>query len=368
MLDYASRAGARECQRQLTLIRQAALNNTSIKEGGSTVLLHWKTALAVTLCAVACSQRGLAQPPATILTIDLENFVQYNEDIDFSKFATNPNVTTSAAPASFGAAVGIADIVAVNGQPAKGTVLMNARSVALTPAPTSGQAIADAQRGGAITQTFEILDINGQPVGTIVAAGVSGGTAPPGAPTVVTQANNAIVGGTGAFLGARGYVGQSVATVALRRASMSEDPAKRRINGGGKTRYVVQLIPLSYPEIAFTSSGPAVTHSSDFTLVTSAKPAVPGEILSLFAHGLGPTRPGVDPGRPFPSTPPSVVSPVDVKVNGVSAEVLAAVGLPGAVDGYQVNFRVPSDAVSGVATVQVSAAWIAGPSVNLSIR
>jgi hypothetical protein len=270
---------------------------------------------------------------------------------------------------SFAAAMGIADIVAVNGYPAKGTVVMSQRSVALIPAPISGQAIADTQRGGAITQTFEILDINGQPIGTIVAAGASGGTPPPGAPTAVTQANNAIVGGTGAFLGARGYVGQAAATVALRRASMSEDPAKRRINGGGKTRYVVQLIPLGYPEIAMTPGGPAVTHSSDFTLVTAAKPAAAGEILSLFAHGLGPTRSGVDPGQPFPLTPPAAVnSPVDVKVNGVSTEVLAAVGLPGTVDGFQVNFRVPTDAVSGVATVQVSAAWIAGPPVNISIR
>jgi hypothetical protein len=326
------------------------------------LLLLRKTALAVALCAVAQAQ------PATIFTIDLENFVQYNEDVDYSKFATNPNVTASAAPASFGAAMGIADIVAVNGQPAKGTVLMNARTVALAPAPTSGQAIADTTRGGAITQTFEILDINGQPIGTIVAAGVSGGTAPPGAPTMVTQANNAIVGGTGAFLGARGYIGQAVATVALRRASMSEDPAKRRINGGGKTRYVVQMIPLTYPEIAVTSNGPAVSHSSDFTVVTAAKPAAAGEILSLFAHGLGPTRPGVDPGQPFPSSPPAVIAPVDVKVNGVSAEVLAAVGLPRAVDGYQINFRVPADAASGVATVQVSAAWIAGTPVNISIR
>ncbi len=329
---------------------------------------QWKTALTVAFCAAVCSQPILAQAaPGTILTIDLENFVQYNEDTDFSKFATNPNATTSAAPVSFAAAMGIADIVAVNGQPAKGTAVMSARSVALIPTPTSGQAIADTQRNGVITQTFEILDINGQPIGTIIVSGVSGGTAPPGAPTAVIQANNAIVGGTGAFLGARGYVGPS-SVVALRRASMSEDPSKRRINGGGKARYVVQLIPLTSPEIAMTSSGAAVTHSSDFTLVTAAKPAAAGEILSIFVHGLGPTRPGVDPGQPFPSTPPAVNSPVDVKFNGTSAEVLAAVGFPGAVDGYQVNFRVPTDAASGTATVQVSAAWIAGPSVNIPVR
>ena len=116
------------------------------------LFVHWKTALTVALCATVGSQSGLAQAPAaTILTVDLENFVQYNEDTDFSKFATNPNATTSAAPVSFAAAMGIADIVAVNGQPAKGTVVMSQRSVALVPAPTPGQAIADTQRGGAMT-------------------------------------------------------------------------------------------------------------------------------------------------------------------------------------------------------------------------
>ena len=89
----------------------------------------------------------------------------------------------------------------------------------------------------------------------------------------------------------------------------------------------------------------------------------------MFVTGLGPTRPGVDPGKPFPATPPAVVnSPVEVTVNGRPAEVTAAVGFPGTVDGYQVNFRVPTDATKGPATIQVSAAWIAGPEVRIVIQ
>ena len=132
---------------------------------------------------------------------------------------------------------------------------------------------------------------------------------------------------------------------------------------------MLHLIPMFVPQIVATSTGPAVTHSSDFTLVTASKPAAAGEVLSLFATGLGPTRPGVDPGQPFPSSPLSVVnSPVQVTVNGKSAEVLAAVGLAGAVDGYQVNFRVPPDMVKGVASIQVSAAWVVGPLVSIVVQ
>lgn len=91
--------------------------------------------------------------------------------------------------------------------------------------------------------------------------------------------------------------------------------------------------------------------------------------MSLFMTGLGPTKPGVDPGSPFPASPPAVVnSPVNVMVNGKSAEVLGAVGYPGAVNGYQVNFRVPSDAAHGTATIQVASAWIAGPAVQIAIQ
>jgi uncharacterized protein (TIGR03437 family) len=150
---------------------------------------------------------------------------------------------------------------------------------------------------------------------------------------------------------------------------MTEDPANRRLNGGGHVVFVLYVIPFSRPEIAVTGSGPAVTHSTDFSLVSATRPAAAGEILSLFATGLGPTRLGLDPGQPFPSNPPAVVnSPLAVTVNGNPAEVLGAVGLPGAVDGYQVNFRVPPDVVKGPATIQVSAAWIGGAPVSIPVQ
>jgi uncharacterized protein (TIGR03437 family) len=131
---------------------------------------------------------------------------------------------------------------------------------------------------------------------------------------------------------------------------------------------VLHVIPKSVPQIVTTPNGPAVTHSGDFSLVSASKPAAPSEILSLFVTGLGPVR-GVDPGKPFPSNPLAAVnSPIDVAVNGKPAEVLAAVGYPGAVDGYQVNFRIPPDTAKGTATIQVSAAWIAGPTVGIPVQ
>ena len=52
-----------------------------------------------------------------------------------------------------------------------------------------------------------------------------------------------------------------------------------------------------------------------------------------------------------------------------SAKVgLGAVGFPGSLDGYQVNFRVPPGTAKGVATIQVTAAWIAGTAVGIAVQ
>jgi hypothetical protein len=338
-------------------------------------LRRLKTALATTLCAAACSQLSWAQVAApSILRIDLANNVLYTPDTtDLSKYATDPNITTVIAARNFLKSQGIADIVAINGQPVKGTYANGvAASFRFTPVPTAGQAIADTVRQAVAVTTFEILKSDGTQIGTIVAAGLFAGDAPPGAPTAATGNNLVITGGTGAFLGARGQM--SVAPVPQgavnqRVASTTEDPGFRRRNGGGTWRWIAHLIPMLRPEVTMLPAGPAITHSSDFSLVTASKPATQGEILSLFATGLGPVVPGVDPGQPFPSNPLAVVnSPVEVTVNGKAAEVIGAAGYPGAVDGYQVNFRVPSDTAKGPASIQVTAAWISGVPVNIPVQ
>jgi uncharacterized protein (TIGR03437 family) len=113
----------------------------------------------------------------------------------------------------------------------------------------------------------------------------------------------------------------------------------------------------------------AITHANNFTFVTPANPARAGEVLTLWATDLGPTRPGVDPGQPFPATPPSLVnSPVEVSINGTPAEVLYAGGYPGSVNGYQINLRLPAGITPGLASLQVSVAWIAGAEVKIAIQ
>jgi uncharacterized protein (TIGR03437 family) len=307
----------------------------------------------------------------TLLQIDVENMVRYVADTpDSSKFATNPGITPAVTPRNFGTYIGLADIVAVNGLPARGTYASRGLSITMSPAGGSGVAVADVTRNSAVDVRFEILSADGTtPVGTILGLEFGMGPAPPGSPLAVTQGNNTIVGGTGAYLGVRGSYGQSVTaqTVPVRMASVTEDPSNRRANGGGRTRFVFQVIPMAWPTVVMTTGLPTIAHANN-EIVTASNPAAPGERLYVYATGLGPTRPGVDPGQPFPSGQPAAVSsPVQVTVNGNPAQVLA-VGFPGSVDTYQIQFQVPSGTKTGGALVQLSAAWIGGPTVTIPIQ
>ena len=327
---------------------------------------HSDGILATVLCTAAFCQLGLAQSaPPVILVIEQANQVQYVEDIaDVTRFATEPGVTPQAdRRLTFKAFLVLSDIVAINGQAVTGTVVIHGRRIEAAPIPNAGQAIADIVRGTIQEMSMEILTVDGRAIGSIMLSGLGLGAAPPGAPLSQTAGNFTIVGGTGAFLGVRGQAGGSGAQdIPVRLASIAESPANRRSNGGGRLRVVAQLIPLTRPEIL------TVFHE-DFSTVSAMQPARAGEVLIVKATGLGPTIPGINPGQPFPIEPLQPVnSPVAVTVNGQAVEVINSIGWPGLVDTYRVDFRVPAGASSGAAAIQLSAAWIAGSSVNIPIQ
>src|SRR5712692_10281869 len=247
---------------------------------------------------------GFAQgPPTTILEIDGENTVFYVNDVtDYSRLASDPNRVNATTPKNFISFIGLSDITAVNGKPAKGTYVGRATRIFLRPEPIPGQAIADTVRNSIVDHVFEILQTDGRSVGSIMSSGLGGlGPPPPGAPLSATASNFAITGGTGAFLGVRGEIEYVRLPADSPAVSVTEDPARRRANGGGSQRFVMRLIPMTTPEIV------NVWHS-DFTPVTAAKPARVDEVLIVSARGLGPTRPGVDPGMPFPQSPAQIVN------------------------------------------------------------
>jgi len=244
----------------------------------------------IAVCMVLSFEAAVAsaQAPTTIdLTVDIENAVEYQGDIaDPLTFAKSAGIVPSKGYrptnpdgiGNFAVNTGIGDIFAVNGQPVKGLFVSRPRAINASPNPSSSLAIADVTRVAMREQMFEILQADGTAVGVIMTTGMSGGRSAAGQPSDGRGAW-AIIGGTGAFVGARGQAEQSASVQSPRTASMAEDPSKRRINGGGLLRFYLHIVPMIVPQIITNTNGPAVVHSRDFSPVTPSSPAAPGEIL-----------------------------------------------------------------------------------------
>src|SRR6516165_7847260 len=104
-----------------------------------------KAQIVPLMLAAAFGNSLRAQASATTLTVGLENVVEYQVDTaDLSKWGTNPNSTTGKIAQGMG--VGCAgvpvvvygDIVAVNGDPVRGTYVGRAVSVCLSQTPSAG--------------------------------------------------------------------------------------------------------------------------------------------------------------------------------------------------------------------------------------
>jgi hypothetical protein len=347
-------------------IREETCNGFKTKASKTLLRRVIPACLALTALGSAASAQT---PQATILTIEMENVVQYDET--FANPQKNGTSTAMEAPnttpAAFFPGTFVCDIVAINGRKSKGLTVARVFWLGLSSNPSGSQAIADVNRFQTMDILLELQQADGTPIGTIVLSGVTGGAPPLGAPKTGVAGNFAVVGGTGAYLGARGQAATIMNT--HRSTSTLENPINRRTFPAGLWKLVVQLIPMRTPEVVLTATGPAIVHSTDNSPVTAAKPARPGEVLTLYALSLGPTRPGVDPGQVFTSSPAQVAnSPIEVLVNGKPGDLLYAGGYPNTVDSYQVNFRLPDDTAPGLTTIQLSAAWVNGAEVKIPIQ
>jgi uncharacterized protein (TIGR03437 family) len=312
--------------------------------------------------AVLLGVAATAQDVPVILQVDVESQVRYAGDVaDSSRVAQSP-VPVPISPTravNFGTSLIFGDIAAVNGSPAKGAWVTLEHNIRLNPAPVPGAAISDATQPSLGFLSLEFVKPNGDHIGSIFGMGAVGSP----------MKSWAIVGGTGPFVGAKGTM-IATANPAVRTTSQAEDPSMRRSNGGGRGAYVIQLIPMFRPEVLVGPNGPVVFHGDDWSPITAERPARPGESLILYAKGLGPTNPSVNPGDPFPSEPPFalVTSPVEVLVNGRSVPAINRLGVPRTTDTYRVDFRMPDDTQAGLAAVQLSAAWVKGAAVRIPVR
>ena len=105
-------------------------------------------------------------------------------------------------------------------------------------------------------------------------------------------------------------------------------------------------------------------------VVPGARQARPGEIIELYATGLGPTQEAVAPGAITPAAAISTNQKATVLFNNVrlaDADVLYSGLAPGNISGlYQVNIRIPASTGDGDIPIQVtigSETSVAGPTL-----
>jgi hypothetical protein len=124
----------------------------------------------------------------------------------------------------------------------------------------------------------------------------------------------------------------------------------------------------SVPFIVSSAGSPEFYHQG-WKPVTAAAPARAGEVVIAKATCLGSTNPPVPAGEPFPAEPLlPVSSPIDVRVNGLPAEVKLKIAWPEAVNQYRIDFRVPDLHAHGAASVQITAAGTTGPQSMMPVE
>jgi uncharacterized protein (TIGR03437 family) len=129
------------------------------------------------------------------------------------------------------------------------------------------------------------------------------------------------------------------------------------INNGVASAPVVMNSPISSPGI-FTVFGATgfITHSNTNQLVTASAPAASGEIVSIYATGLGPIfRNAPVDGMPAPVDPP-IAGPVPgVTIDGRGATVLRSILAPGLVGVNEIDVQIPTGVSSGSVDVYIGA-------------
>lgn len=202
--------------------------------------------------------------------------------------------------------------------------------------------------------------------GTGLTRGVSGVVQPPGGePSYSVHGTSVIVNGIPAPVFAVANVngqeqinfqvpwevqGQPIPRVPLSPIIITTAPAASIVvvNNGQTSPAMRAYFFDSQPAIITSNGTQAVAVHSGGSLVTSANPAQPGEVITLYGVGCGPVTPSVATGAPSGASPPSVISPTPtVGIAGQNAKVQFAGLSPGSVGLYQLNVIVPDGLAAG---------------------
>ena len=113
-----------------------------------------------------------------------------------------------------------------------------------------------------------------------------------------------------------------------------------------------------------------ITNGITNALITASNPAQAGDIVTMYANGLGAVNPPVPSGTPAPLEGPlsQTVFTLTVTIGGKNAAVQFAGLAPGYPDLYQVNATVPPGVPAGSAAVVLTIAGQSSPPVTMVVK
>ncbi len=138
------------------------------------------------------------------------------------------------------------------------------------------------------------------------------------------------------------------------------------VTAAASTASVAALMP---SVLALIGTEAAVFHGNTGIAVDATHPATVGEVLVMYASGLGPTNPTVPAGSAAPANPPATtVNQPTVTIGSAQASVQFSGLAPGFVGLYQVNFVLPLGLNAGPQPLALSIAgqsFGSGPFINV---
>jgi len=142
------------------------------------------------------------------------------------------------------------------------------------------------------------------------------------------------------------------------------------VNGASALPQTLTINPLQ-PGVAAYADGTnnVIAQHADFSYVTAASPAKPGEVIIIYLAGMGATNPAVPSGQGAPTSEPlaRVVNMPTVTVGSQTATVEFAGLAPGFVGLYQIDLQVPVNAPAGSLPLVVSQNGVTGNTTNLIV-
>ncbi len=127
-----------------------------------------------------------------------------------------------------------------------------------------------------------------------------------------------------------------------------------RTPGGVSENYNTTVLPTA-PSVfsamlpGLTTPVATIVRNANGEMVTGSNPVHPGDVLIIYATGLGQTAPAVQTGMPSPTSPlaTALTAPV-VTLGSANLSLLYAGLAPGEIGVYQINVKVPSSVPLGL--------------------